>query len=249
MSAPTVVDRILAPVDRASAAIWSDDVEVAESIRVPVATLLRWGLVLAVLGALGQGVIHVANSVFLDFRFGLLNADADGGVFTWASSVATFAVAGAVALVALQVRTHRALLVVTVFIVTFLSLDDSVALHERISISQIGPIEHASRILWVTVSMPLLAAAFVGLAILARRAPADTGRCMMLGLWMLVIAIVLEFVSPLVFALGSDHGDLLYEVEAAIEEGLELAGWIVIAAGAGGAALLLAARGGVRPGR
>lgn len=249
MTARSVLDRLLAPVDRASGALWEDDVTTPPATERDVAALLRWALLLAFVGAVGQGIVHYANAVFLDFRFGMLNADADQGVFTWASSVATFAAAGAIAVVAVQVTRYRVALLGTAAIVAFMSLDDAVALHERITISHIGPIEHAGRILWVACTMPLLAAAFVGIAILARRAPLGTGRVVMLGLWLLGGAIALEFTSPVWFALGSDHGGWLYEAEVVVEEGLELAGWLLIAGGAAGAAIAAAARNAVRPGR
>lgn len=249
MNARTVVDRLLAPVDRASEALWDDDTPLGDATDHVVARLLRWVVLLAVLGAVGQGVVHYVNAVFLDLRFGMLNADADQGVFTWASSAVTFSAAGAIAVVAAQMARFRFALLGTAAIVAFLSLDDAVALHERIAISHIGPIEHAGRILWVACTMPVLAAAFLGMAILARRAPLGTGRVVMLGLWMLVAAIVLEFTSPIWFALGSDHGGWLYEAEVVVEEGLELAGWLLIAGGAAGASIVAAARGAVRPGR
>jgi hypothetical protein len=249
MTISSSLDRILAPIDRASGSLWAEEVALPPATERDVAGLLRWVVLVAIVGAVGQGIVHSVNAVLLDFRFGMLNADADQGVFTWASSVATFAAAGAIAMVAAQITRFRFALLGTAAVVAFLSLDDAVALHERITISHIGPIEHAGRILWVACSMPLLAAAFVGMAVLARRAPLGSGRVIMVGLWMLVGAIVLEVTSPIWFALGSDHGGWLYEAEVVIEEGLELASWLLIAGGAAAAALSAAARAAVRPGR
>ncbi|MFM7617329.1 MAG: hypothetical protein ACKO72_07705 [Actinomycetes bacterium] len=249
MDASRTTRRLLAPVDRASGALWGDDPAVPAATERDVARLLHRVTALAVLAAIVQGVAHLVNAVPLDFRFGLLNADADQGVFTWASSAATLVAAAAVATVALQVERCRALLLATAAIVAFFSLDDAVALHERITIAEIGPIEHAGRILWVTCTSPVLAFAFIGLAVLARRAPGGVGRRIMVGLWSLVAAIALEFTSPIWFALGSDHGGWLYEFEAAVEEGLELAGWLLVAGGALAAVVVTAARVAVRPDR
>jgi hypothetical protein len=44
------------------------------------------------------------------------------------------------------------------------------------------------------------------------------------------MAVALEATSPLLFSAWG-HGDLPYEFEVVLEEGLELGGWILIAAG------------------
>jgi hypothetical protein len=54
---------------------------------------------------------------------------------------------------------------------------------------------------------------------------------------LLVVAIALEMASPILFALGSDHGELAYELEVALEEGAELAGWILVSTGLAAALL------------
>jgi hypothetical protein len=79
------------------------------------------------------------------------------------------------------------------------------------------------------VYLPLLAAVFVGLAAVARGMRPALRRLIVLGLSLLVAAILLEMASPLLFAVGYDHGELGYELEAVIEEGAELGGWMLIA--------------------
>jgi hypothetical protein len=75
----------------------------------------------------------------------------------------------------------------------------------------------------------LLGAVFVGLAVVARRMRPTLRRLVVLGLGLLVAAILLEMASPVLFEVGYDHGDLGYELEAVLEEGAELGGWMLIA--------------------
>jgi hypothetical protein len=55
--------------------------------------LLRIGLWLTVAAVAFQTVAHLSNEFLLDDRMQALDADVEVNVFTWASSVATFAVA------------------------------------------------------------------------------------------------------------------------------------------------------------
>jgi hypothetical protein len=51
------------------------------------------------------------------------------------------------------------------------------------------------------------------------------------GLVALVVAVLLEGGSPLLFALGQGEGSIGYELEVAVEEGLEMTGWLWITGG------------------
>lgn len=51
------------------------------------------------------------------------------------------------------------------------------------------------------------------------------------GLVMLAVAVALELFTLVLFALDQGHRSLAYELEAAVEEGLELSGWILVAGG------------------
>ncbi len=206
------------------------------------ATLLRTCQVLAAIGVVGLSAGHLVNAFALDARYDGLNADVDVGVFTWAGSSATFAAAfGALLVAAAAPAGSRAWPAALALILGFFSFDDAFALHERISIERIGPVDHASRMLWVVVAMPLLALAAVMLATLALEAPRAVRRVLGLALGLLVLAIGLEFLSPLLFAAGLDHGDVGYELEVVLEEGAELAAWVVAAGSLAASALLLVA--------
>jgi hypothetical protein len=55
----------------------------------------------------------------------------------------------------------------------------------------------------------------------------------------LVLAVVLEAGTPLLFAIGQGEGSIGYELEVVVEEGLESTGWFWIT---GGLAIVLIQR-------
>lgn len=63
----------------------------------------------------------------------------------------------------------------------------------------------------------------------SRTLSARFGRLVLGGAGLLVAAVALEALSPALFWLGFDHGDLVYELEVVAEEGAELGGWALIA--------------------
>ena len=193
--------------------------------------IVRVGVVLTVLAVVGQSAIHVVNLLVFDLEFHILNADADGTVFSWASVVVTFLAAAIVALLAALRPGGAVLLLALAAGLVFLSLDDAVQIHERVSElkTRLGPITHFARTFWPLVYLPLLAALFVGLAVIAKGMRPALRRLVIVGLGLLVVAILMEMASPVLFAVGFDHGDIGYELEALVEEGAELGGWMLIA--------------------
>jgi hypothetical protein len=200
---------------------------------------LQVGVALALGLAALQSIAHLVNVVFFDLRIDMINADSDSGAFAWSSSVATFGAALVLCLLAIMRPTRSWPLVALAGAVAFMSLDDMAGLHERVSDlgTALGPIDHFARIFWPLVFMPLLAATFVGLFGVAAGLRIAPGRALLAGLALLVVAIALEMVSPILFALGSDHGELAYELEVVLEEGAELAGWILVSTGLAAALL------------
>ncbi len=224
--------RIVSWLDRTSAKWWPDEETDSSSGGSPleISKLIGIAFRIAVVAAVAQGCIHYFNGFVLDFRIQMFKPDEDGGVFTWASSMATAMAGLGLLLVASQVKARSRVLILLSMGLFFFSLDDTVAFHERIPSLSFIPVEDSARIVWVVSSMPLLAAVFVGLLAFAWRAPEALRKAVIWGLGGLVIAIFLEFTSPVLFALGSAEGKWLYELEVVAEEGLELASWILIAA-------------------
>jgi len=63
----------------------------------------------------------------------------------------------------------------------------------------------------------------------ARDASRDVRRLTLTGLGALVLAVLMEAATPVLFALGQGRGSIPYELESVIEEGLELGGFVLIA--------------------
>lgn len=192
------------------------------------ARVLRVGIWLAILAVAVQTVAHIGNIVLFGRRVTLLNVDSDVSLWAWASTAAEAAAAATAAFLAVIPPRIAWRLVLLAALLAFLSADDILALHERISVEQLGPIQHASRLVWVVVWAPILGLTGLLLVLESRSVPAAIGRVLIAGLVMLVVAVGMEAATPVLFALGFDHGSIPYELEAVVEECLELAGFVLI---------------------
>ena len=217
---------------RPAAPSWSE--EAAQDRTAAVAARILTGtLVLAIAAVALQTVVDLFDFWALDRDVELLLADADLGVFSWASVAATSVVAvGALLLSTVDGRRRRLLWFVAATS-AYLSLDDQIGLHERL-----GDIAdraegfaawEPARLLWPALYLPLLAALFLGIWRLAGGLPRRPVRFVTVGLALLAAAVVLEVLSAAVIRAGFDRGSVLYELEAVLEEGTELGGWILIA--------------------
>jgi len=159
-------------------------------------------------------------------------------VWSWASVISESTAAVFLGLLA-AVSTRRRALRFCAGVVLFLSLDDFIRIHERIvHIRRHLPgalgeslFPHAVRTLWPVIYLPLLAVLFVLLWRIAQGFATPERVAIRGSLLALVVAVALEVGTPLLFAIGQGDGSPGYEVEVAIEESLELAGWMWIAAG------------------
>ena len=114
----------------------------------------------------------------------------------------------------------------------YLSLDDQLGIHERIgdvadradSLVRWEP----ARVLWPLVYLPLLAAFLLALRHVAGRLPARQARFVVVGIALLVAAVIFELLSAAVVRAGFDRDSVVYAFEVVLEEGAELAGWILI---------------------
>jgi hypothetical protein len=195
--------------------------------------VLAFGVTLTVAAAAAQSIAHLVNLAFFDLEIDAIDVDSDSGAFAWASSVATFGAALVVAQLWLLEpgRIRRGLLPALAAALAFFSLDDMLALHERVSAleNEFAGIEHFSRTFWPLVFMPLLAGALVVLWLLSMQMRPRPALALRAGLALLVAAIGLEMISPALFELGFDHMDAPYQAETIVEEAFELAGWMLIA--------------------
>jgi hypothetical protein len=196
---------------------------------------VRVGIRLAILAVLFQTTAHLTNEFLLDDRVEGLDADVEGTSFTWASSVATFAVAWAAALHAAAFRNRRLELASLAAIAVWFSLDDVAIIHERVALKLgedlLGLPDYAAVRLWLILYLPLLL--LVGLILwrLAQAAAPPVDRALRLGLGLLVASIPVEIAGLVTRRIAEDGTTVPEDLRIPLEEGLELSGWIVLAAG------------------
>ncbi|TDU87391.1 hypothetical protein EV138_0914 [Kribbella voronezhensis] len=200
--------------------------------------ILRFAWITSVALSAVLAVSHLVNTLVLDGRFGILDADKDQSIMGWTGVAVEAAVAAVLGLLAAG-SVRPATLTFCAATVAFLSFDDFIQIHERIG-GLLSPFPHAGRLLWPLLYLPLLAALLVQLWRVAENADPAERALVRAGLLALVLAVGLEFCSPLLFAGGQGRGTPGYEIEVAIEECLELAGWLWI--GGGLAAFLVCPR-------
>jgi hypothetical protein len=199
------------------------------------AFVVRLGFVIALVAALVLVVAHLGNEFVLDDRVEGLDADIEGNAFTWASSVATFAVALTAALHALAVEEQRREFSILAAIALWFSLDDVAIIHERIAL-KIGEdlfgLSNATAVrLWLILYLPLLVLTALMLWRIARAAEPQADRAVRFGLGLLVASIPVEIVGVPTRNLAEDGTDVPNDLRVALEEALELGGWILIASG------------------
>lgn len=206
--------------------------------RSPMSTVVRLrgiGLWLALACGLIVLVAHSVNALALDDRFFELNARSEGTFFTWLSTSAAFGAALAAAVSALLLPRHRWRLAVVAVAFAYASVDDLLTLHERLgqalfmdglSLSK----ELASR-LEILVFAPLLGAGLLAAWSMSRELERRIGSTLRTGLIVLVVALALELVAGSTRLLLDGPLAWIDELRIGTEEGMELAGWIVVATG------------------
>jgi hypothetical protein len=185
------------------------------------------GVTLTLVAVLLQTGVHILNAV--TFEYDALDADAEQTVFSWLASVTTFAAALACLLLVAAGLGRKRLLLPLAGLFAFLSLDEAISIHERLSMRIANVLDLSIvwiRVIWPIVYLPLLIAVLALLRAAVRSAPRDASRLVLVGLGCLAAAVVSELVS--VSFSSSGFADAL---EVTIEEGLELAGWGLIATG------------------
>jgi hypothetical protein len=198
--------------------------------------LISIGFALALLGVAVQTVSHLTNALLLDRRFDSLSAGqaGEGNAFTWASTVAAFAAAFVSLLLAASLDRRRFRFTLLAATLAFLSLDDLAQTHEVLG-SEVrdffGLSDYFINLIWPSIYFPLLLFTFVVLWRVATESPLGGQKAIRAGLVLLASAVVAEVFATAIRGTNQGPGDWTFEVEVAVEEGLELAGWIAIATG------------------
>ena len=193
--------------------------------------ILALTVAIAVGAAVVQGAAHLGNAALFDHSVQLIDADYDHSAFGWAGSVATIAGLPASLLLAALQPSRRVLFLALAALLCFFSLDDAIFIHERIGEldTRIGLGSSGGRLVWPAFYLPLLAGTLLVLLRVSRGAPAPAGRQLRTGAGLLVAAVALEVTSYALVRLGYEFRDWPFTIEIVLEEGLELAGWILIA--------------------
>jgi hypothetical protein len=205
-------------------------------------SIVQTGLRVAVVAAGAQAAIHLANAWLLDERVVNFSADADGHLLAWAGSVPIFAAACAVGIIALAWARQRVELGLLAAALTFLSLDETASVHERLGQAGVELLqlsdEDYGRLVWPIVFFPLLATVLIGLwRLAAATSSVASRRAILAGSLALGAAVAAEILWSGFPLGGGEIGSWPDNLEVAIEEGLELAGWIAIAAGTAAVAI------------
>jgi hypothetical protein len=190
--------------------------------------IITLGFVLAVLGVVVQTAAHLTNAFFLDYDIRNMDADADGNALAWASSVALFTASLGALFHSLFPSTPTRRLVAMGFVFAFFSVDEVAGIHEKIAYLAVHVIEvpGPGRVIWPLIYLPLFAFVVLSLWRLSATVPARVRNTIVLGVGLLVAAVFAEAMATL---WDSNDRPLVDDLEIAIEEGAELAGWILIA--------------------
>lgn len=195
-----------------------------------ISAVLRAGRALAIVAVIGLLIAHFTNALLLDHQVPGLDANHEGTPLTWASGLATGAVAIAALVAAVMTGPFLPLLILGLS-TAFLSMDDMIALHERLAamlVTALALPDTWDSLLWPALYLPLMLVTAVLILRMTRSGTVETFRMGLFGLGMLAAAVVIEVVT----APWSSGTNLVHTVQGGIEEALELGGWVCIATAA-----------------
>jgi hypothetical protein len=203
-------------------------------VNISVERLIAAGFAIAAVAAGLQTLGHLTNSLVLDYRVYNLDADVDGNVLAWASSAATFAAGLFALLCAYVLEGRRRVLLALAAVLILFSADDIVALHEHLGqgvVRLLGVDVDYGRLIWPPFYLPLMLFALLVLGSLALHGPEAGRRPLKVGLVLLISAVPLEMLWAIWHVAGGNTRSWPDALEVALEEGLELSGWILVATG------------------
>lgn len=192
---------------------------------------MRLGFGAAIAAALAVTLVNVVNTLAFDERYYQLNANAEGNALTWLSSAAAFG--GATVALLLWACTHERISLLLAGLLAFFSLDDTVQVHEKSGEAlgdALGLPDWSVR-LWLVLYLPIVAVAAWLIWQLAKSARHDAARALKLGLLLAASAFAIEIVGPVTKEIAERGFEAPDAVRVGIEEGVELAAWILVATG------------------
>jgi hypothetical protein len=193
---------------------------------------VRLGWSIAVLAFVAQTAAYLTNELVLDRGFHQLNITADGTVFAWANTLAIVSLVVLVSLAAARrlIRVWRA--AALVLGLGLLALDDATGAHDRLTDLRADSLPgrpEAAAVVALAAFAGLLAAVFVLLWAESGRLSRGARRTMRVGLLTLTAAVAMRVAGA---AFGRETvGETVGALGIAAEQGLDLVGWILVAAG------------------
>jgi hypothetical protein len=190
------------------------------------------GILVTIAVVLAGSAAQLIDYGFFGQRIGLLDSTTDGGIFGAVGDIALAAAAASAWVLAARVRSSRSVAVALALLLTFLAADKVTRLHEHIP--------H-----WLAFYLPVLTAAFLCLAAVARglsgrprfrvdlaRGHASTDHLLTIGVALLTFSFLLHvFGDRLLVELGANSTGWAYQVKAVAKHGTEVAGWLLTALG------------------
>jgi hypothetical protein len=195
--------------------------------------LTTLGIRIAIAVVVFQSAAHLTYVFLTDGRANQFNLDAEQNAFSWASSGTTFCAAFLVFLLGLLATQKRMRFFVLSGIIALFSLDDALALHEELGSS----VKHALGLpdglghLWPVFFFPVLAISFLLLWDLARSTTGRVRAVLQGGIALLVLGVVSEASVSAWYVRGGEAETWPGALQIVLEEGAELAGWILIVTG------------------
>ena len=191
---------------------------------------VRPALILLAAAVGAQTLVHLVNRFMLHTT--ALDVNQEYTVFSLGQGLAIAAAALGCALV-LRAGTPPARALVLAGLLGFLAVDEYFVIHERFgarATEVLGVSSDWDSVLWPIAYIPLLGLLLLLLFRLARDAPDDIRRLLVIGVGCLAAAVVLEVLS-FPFSTEATADGLVHALEGAVEEALELMGWGLLATG------------------
>lgn len=163
----------------------------------------------------------------------------EGDLLDWLSVAAVGAAALAAAANAVAARRTRGRFSFLAVALTFLTVDDAVGLHERVTAAAAGAWHLGTHgdAAFVVAYLPLLAGGFAVMWAAARDAATDAARALFMGLALIAFALSVRVAGALLYAAGVGPSDSERTVGLGSMHGAEIAGWALVATGLGWTAL------------
>ena len=196
--------------------------------------IVTFGVVLAALGFAWITASQFSYVFVFDAKMGALNADAEYNAFSWASSVVTFTGAFLAALLAAVLREQRGRFLLLALTLALFSFDDTVQLHEDAGTRVADALKIDESYVygvWPVIFFPLLAFAFLLLWHIAAGLPPRAANALRIGLGLLLLGVLAEGLASFWYGSGETAETFGGAFEIAVEEGSELAGWVLVGAG------------------